>query len=408
MKLIGLREDGGVARRLRVCPGAHGCGDTGRTLGLVDFYFFGHYCYGDMNIVKATRDFEHWLAQRTNIIQNDLRYKHANMKAAVFPFLRATYYRWAQMWPKVCPELAKAPQVLAVGDLHVENFGTWRDVEGRLIWGVNDFDEAHPMAYVNDLVRLAVSAHLAAEAGHLPLKQKGICDSILEGYRDGLQEHGRPFVLEEEHGWLRTMALNELRDPVHFWAKMDALTTVKQEVPLSALDAIQQLLPAHDLECRITHRVVGLGSLGHARYVALASWNGGRIAREAKAEVSSACYWANGGQGPAEILYQAIISRAVRCMDPFVQLRGRWTVRRLSPHCCRVELSTLKVQGEEMRLLHAMGWETANIHLGTRSARKPILGHIKKQKGKWLHHATAAMLDSVRDDWKTWKKEGYE
>jgi len=32
--------------------------------------------------------------------------------------------------------------VLAVGDLHVENFGTWRDAEGRLIWGVNDFDES--------------------------------------------------------------------------------------------------------------------------------------------------------------------------------------------------------------------------------------------------------------------------
>jgi uncharacterized protein (DUF2252 family) len=24
----------------------------------------------------------------------------------------------------------------------VENFGAWRDVEGRLIWGINDFDEA--------------------------------------------------------------------------------------------------------------------------------------------------------------------------------------------------------------------------------------------------------------------------
>ena len=31
---------------------------------------------------------------------------------------------------------------LSVGDLHVENFGTWRDSEGRLIWGINDFDEA--------------------------------------------------------------------------------------------------------------------------------------------------------------------------------------------------------------------------------------------------------------------------
>jgi uncharacterized protein (DUF2252 family) len=76
----------------------------------------------------------------------------------------------------VCPELSKGPHILAVGDLHVENFGTWRDSEGRLIWGVNDFDEAYPLSYANDLVRLAVSAHLAVEAGHLPLKRKDICD----------------------------------------------------------------------------------------------------------------------------------------------------------------------------------------------------------------------------------------
>jgi hypothetical protein len=67
-----------------------------------------------------------------------------------------------------------------------------------------------------------------------------------------------------------------------------------------------------------------------------------------------------------------------------VQLRGRWIVRRLGPHCARVELADLKAQGEESRLLHAMGWETANIHLGTRFARKAILRHLQKQKGSWL------------------------
>jgi len=361
-----------------------------------------------MNVVKATRQFEEWLAHRTDIVKKDLHLKHANMKAAVFPFLRATYYRWAQNWPKVCPELAKAPPVLAVGDLHVENFGTWRDVEGRLIWGVNDFDEAHPMAYANDLVRLAVSAHLAAELGNLPLKHKDICDSILEGYREGMLEQGRPFVLEETHNWLRQIAVSELRDPVHFWAKMDALPTVKDPAPTSALEAIEHLMPARDLPYRLTHRIAGLGSLGHARYVALAEWHGGKIAREAKALVSSACYWAKGHEGPPEILYQAIITRAVRCLDPFVQLRGRWIVRRLSPHCSRIELADLKAQGEETRLLHAMGWETANVHLGTKSARKAILRHMQKQKGKWLHAATLEMLTAVRNDWKVWKQDGYE
>jgi hypothetical protein len=360
-----------------------------------------------MNIVKATRQFEQWLGHRTDLVKKDLRLKHVNMKAAVFPFLRATYYRWAQIWPKVCPDLANAPHVLAVGDLHVENFGTWRDLEGRLIWGVNDFDEAHPMSYANDLVRLAVSAHLASEAGHLALKEKDICDSILEGYRESLQKGGLPFVLGENNEWLRQIAENELRDPVHFWAKIDALPTVRHEVPISAIDAIDHLMPARELPYRLASRVAGLGSLGHARYVAIAQWNGARVAREAKALVSSACYWAKDDSGPSEILYQTIISRAVRCMDPFVQLRGRWIVRRLSPHCCRIELATLRAPGQELRLLRAMGWETANIHLGTKTARKPILKHLQKQKANWLHQATANMLKAVRDDWKTWGKDGY-
>ena len=97
----------------------------------------------------------------------------------------------------------------------------------------------------------------------------------------------------------------------------------------------------------------------------------------------------------------------MRCPDPFVQLRGRWIVRRLSPHCSRIELATLKRRGAELRLLRAMGWETANIHLGTPSARKAILRHMDKQKGKWLHQATAAMLAAVRSDWDVWKKKGY-
>jgi hypothetical protein len=360
-----------------------------------------------MNIVKATRQFEEWLGHRTGLVKKDLRLKHVSMKAAVFPFLRATYYRWAQIWPKVCPDLAKAPHVLAVGDLHVENFGTWRDVEGRLIWGINDFDEAHPMSYANDLVRLAVSAHLASEAGHLALKEKDICDSILEGYRESLLKGGLPFVLGENNEWLRQIAESDLRDPVHFWAKIDALPTVKHEVPISAIDAIDHLMPARQLPYRLTCRVAGLGSLGHARYVAIADWHGARVAREAKALVSSACYWAKDDSGPSEILYQTIISRAVRCLDPFVQLRGRWIVRRLSPHCSRIELATLRAPGKELRLLRAMGWETANIHLGTRTARRPILKHMQKQKSQWLHRATDDMLKAVREDWKTWGKDGY-
>ena len=360
-----------------------------------------------MNVVKATRQFEAWLAERTHIDKNGLRLKHARMKAELFSFFRATYYRWAQLWPEICPDLSKAPRVLAVGDLHIENFGTWRDMEGRLIWGVNDFDEAWPMAYAIDLVRLAVSAHLAVEAGRLPLKREDICDAMLEGYREGVLAQGRAFVLGEQHQWLRLVAEGGLRDPVRFWRKMDALPTLRTKAPVSAVDALEHLLPAVGIRYRLAHRIAGLGSLGHARYVAIADWHGGHIAREAKALVQSSAWWAQNNEGPADILYQTIINRAVRCPDPFVQLRGRWIVRRLAPDCSRIELASLRAPDIELRLLRAMGWETANIHLGTTSARKAVLRHIDKQKGKWLHYAAEAMLEAVSSDWVVWKKKGY-
>ncbi len=356
-----------------------------------------------MNIVKATRKFEEWLAQHTVLVKGDLRIKHQRMAEAIFPFFRATFYRWAQIWPDVCPDLAKAPRVLSVGDLHVENFGTWRDLEGRLVWGVNDFDEAAFLAYPYDIVRLAVSAQLAAEAGRLALKPKEACSAILEGYRVSLARGGRAFVLEEENRWLRLIALAELRDPERFWAKMESLPVVREEVAVSAKEALEHLMPEPGLSFRVARRVAGLGSLGHQRLVAIAECHGGKIAREAKALVPSAVHWARGEPGPSEILYHAIISRAVRSRDPFVQLRGRWIVRRLSPHCCRVELASLPADRDELKLLYSMGWETANIHLGSASI-KNIRRHASSLKGNWLATAAKQMLNAVNQDWKDWKK----
>jgi Uncharacterized protein conserved in bacteria (DUF2252) len=356
-----------------------------------------------VNIVKSTRLYEAWLGSHTPLLKDDVRLKHRLMKKAAFPFLRATFYRWMQIWPEVCHDLSAAPRVLGVGDLHVENFGTWRDVEGRLVWGVNDFDEAAVVPYTNDLVRLASSALLAIEGGHLSLKPKDACAVILHGYRKSLVEHGLPFVLEEEHRWLRQIALNELRDPVLFWQKMENLPRVKGEIPTSAQDALEHLLPERGLDYRVVSRVAGMGSLGRIRLVALADCNGGKVAREAKALAPSAIYWAH-GSNQLELLYQVIINRAVRSPDPFVQMRGRWIVRRLSPHCCRIELNVLPKGRDEMKLLFAMGWETANIHLGSRSAVKQIRRHLDRQKQDWLSAAARGMADAVTRDWRVWKK----
>src|ERR1035438_597682 len=105
------------------------------------------------DIRQATVSYDNWMRSCTTVILSDLRLKHEQMKEGPFLFLRGTFYRWAQMWPSVCADLCDAPQVLAVADLHVNSFGTWRDVEGRLCWGVDDFDESY-------------SARIKMKAGH--------------------------------------------------------------------------------------------------------------------------------------------------------------------------------------------------------------------------------------------------
>jgi hypothetical protein len=346
-----------------------------------------------MKIAKATSKYEAWLARRLKIIDPDLQFKHEQMRSAVFPFLRATYYRWAQIWADVCGTAAIAPKVLAVGDLHVENFGTWRDVEGRLIWGINDFDETWQLPYTNDLIRLATSALLA----EIECDAKAGIAALLKGYLDGLEAGGRPIALAEHHPALRAMATARLKDPELFWEKLHALPELEEDVPAGATKAIARWMPQSGLHWRVVHRVAGLGSLGRQRFVALAEWHGGSIAREAKALAPSACWWAEQGEGTAPIHYQEILDRSVRCLDPFVHVRQKWIVRRLAPDCSRIELNQLPRERDETRLLHAMGWETANVHLGSAKARV-LLADLKKRPQGWLLAAARAMEKAVRAD----------
>lgn len=357
-----------------------------------------------MDVLEATRSYEAWLGRKTALHRPDLELKHARMAHSPFEFLRATFYRWAQLWPELCPELTAAPALLAVGDLHLENFGTWRDREGRLVWGINDFDEACRLPYTVDLVRLATSACLANLAGSLSLDLKSGCAALLEGYRESLETGGRAFVLAEENEWLRETACGELRDPERFWRKIRALPDVDGPIPDGALRAVESALPEPEVAYRLARRSAGLGSLGRQRYVALADWNGGHIARETKPLVPSAWGWARGAEGPQRTHYREIVSRAVRCPDPCLRPVGRWVVRRLSPDCCKIDVAGLSRERDEARLLRAMGWETANVHLGTRSAAAAVIRDLTARPAGWLEEATLRMAEATLGDWKLFRK----
>ena len=356
-----------------------------------------------MTIREATARYEAWLGEHLTLIPQDLALKHQSMREAVFPFLRATYYRWAQQWSEVCEEAAAAPAVLSVGDLHVENFGTWRDNEGRLVWGINDFDEAWWLPYTSDLVRLAASALLADRENDLAIDPNRVDVAILEGYQEALECGGSPIVLAEHHGALREMAVERLKNPVRFWEKLEAQTSPVKKVPGTARKVIERALPEPDLECRWAHRRAGLGSLGRERFVAIAEWRGAKIVREAKAAAPSACRWAEKGGGTAKILGEEALECAVRCPDPFVHIRKGWVVRRLAADCSRIELSALPREHDEHRLLRAMGFETANVHLGSRRA-SAIKKDLSRRSTGWLRRAAKWMVEAVEQDWKAWRR----
>ncbi|HEV2455940.1 MAG TPA: DUF2252 family protein [Verrucomicrobiae bacterium] len=355
-----------------------------------------------MDIKQATTAYETWLAGKIPLIAADLKLKHERMSEGVFPFLRATFYRWPQLWPENCPKLVDAPVALAVGDLHVENFGTWRDLEGRLVWGVNDFDEVCEMPFAVDLVRLATSALLAAGDGISACKPADVCAAILAGYTEAIQNGGQPFVLAERHHGLRALALNELRDPVRFWDKLNQWPAAKN-VPAGVKAFLACALPKNAVPEKIIHRQAGLGSLGRRRFTMIAQWRGGYVAREVKALVPSAWHWGETRQS-SKIFYTTIITRAVRITDHTVFAQRQWLVRRLAPDCSRIELNQLPQKRDEVKLLRAMGFETANIHLGTPKAVPGIVAYLRKRPSRWLLEAAQAMERATINDWKQWRK----
>jgi uncharacterized protein (DUF2252 family) len=71
------------------------------------------------NIRDATPRYEAWLRTRVHVVDDDLDYKHEAMRESCFAFLRATCCRWVDQFRLECSDLAGAPVVTAIGDLHL-------------------------------------------------------------------------------------------------------------------------------------------------------------------------------------------------------------------------------------------------------------------------------------------------
>jgi Uncharacterized protein conserved in bacteria (DUF2252) len=355
---------------------------------------------------EVTASYERWRERRIPIVAEDLALKHEKFRESPFVLFRGTYYRFYEQFERLLPELASAPAVVAVGDLHVENFGTWRDRDARLAWGVNDLDEIDLLPYTIDLVRLASSAVLAAHAGHLELDHDRVCEAIESGWREQIaQRHPHPFVLGERHAHLYRLAREAIVDPVVFEKRIKALPAFERALPKPAARMLAQVVPGREFRPALSRRVAGVGSLGSRRIVAHAEVDGGLTVREAKQVPGPASMWANPNRTQIGGLPGAVDSARGVAGDPWRRQSRKWVLRPLAPDATRLNLSSLRRKHNELEVLHSMGQETANIHLIQLAGAAPTKAVRRDHEARptsWLHDAADVMVKQVEDDYKAW------
>jgi hypothetical protein len=375
---------------------------------------------------EASESYERWLGNWVELDRIALAAKQKKMAESDFAFLRATFYRWISRWLEAAENntdknsVFAAPTVLSIGDIHLENFGIWRDRDGRLAWGVNDFDEACELPYTQDLLRLAVSVQLASQdEPELHLSREEALTAILSGYRAAMLaglDKANPIVLAEENDWLRTIALEQIKDAGKFWKKEQdikkSVPLTPEEVPEDVYSTLRVLWPdplpdavSHPAQnLRWYRRQAGLGSLGRPRYGLFGLWRGGIIAREAKALVPSAYYWASKKQ-PIRPHIGQVLTKSVRSPDPLQGIVDQWLVRRIAPDCIKLEITELETLSKA-KMLEAMGREIANVHLGCASPaiaeaiRRDLLQR-EAHTPNWLSTNADKLAVNVRKDRKS-------
>ena len=353
------------------------------------------------NIKQSVRTYESWMRKELGreLVEKDLATKHAKMGESPFVFLRGTFFRWAETILEVCPDLARAPTALTVGDIHLENFGTWRDDDGRLVWGVNDFDEAAEMPFAIDLVRLATSAVLAKPDRAMTTSE--ICAAILEGYAQGL-DAPNAIVLDRDWAWLRELVVVSDKARSRFWKKIEKCEHTS--APQRYVEALASAMPEAKLKMRTAPRTAGTGSLGRPRWIGVCEWRGAPVVREVKVILASAWPPGRQGTGAEQAMRNDAIARGrFRANDPWYRLKANLLVRRLSPNNRKLEAEGGDIDLLTPDMLRAMGLELANVHLGTGNRRAAIVRDLERREADWLRTNAKQAAAAVTRDYQDWK-----
>jgi hypothetical protein len=360
------------------------------------------------DIVEATTSYERWRRSRIPVVEPDLERKHERMAASPFLLLRGTYYRFLQQFEDLEPAVSKAPAAVAVADLHIENFGTWRDHDARLVWGINDYDEVDIQPYTIDLVRLATSAVLAIRAEHLRINPDAACAAIMAGWREQVDHSGPlPFVLAERHSQLLRFASEAFESPLRFARGLDKLPAFAEPLPRRAERLLEETAPWNGFVPSLHARTAGVGSLGSRRIVARGVLAGGLIVREAKQIPGPASMWLHPNRKRPRGLPELIADARGAAADPWRRQTAKWVVRPLAPDATRLDLASLRRKHDEEAVLRSTGAEAGNVHLTAHPAASgsaALRRHADRRPADWLRTAAEKMAALTERDYDVWRE----
>jgi uncharacterized protein (DUF2252 family) len=148
-----------------------------------------------------------------------LSMKYSLMRQSAFAFLRGTCHLF---YERLQPGsvLDTAPNTWMCGDMHLENFGSYKGDNRLVYFDINDFDEACLAPGLYEIVRLLTSVLVAASDLHLTHAQAlALCHTAVDAYGAALC-FGKARWIEQEtaEGMVR-----ELFESLHKRSRVDHL-----------------------------------------------------------------------------------------------------------------------------------------------------------------------------------------
>ncbi|MGZ0151420.1 DUF2252 family protein [Kribbella sp. WER1] len=336
-----------------------------------------------MTVQAETAAYEKWLADRIPVVPEDLELKHRELAGDPLRFLRGTYYLWLKRVAVLTPALLDGPQVPIVGDLHVENFGTWRDHRGVRRWGVNDFDELAWGPPTLDLLRLAVSAVLTPE---VTISPKRICRVLLDAWTTA--KPGRAEDLADSGAkHLRALVPKPSSAGKYYGKLRDGAAADPSSLPAVVRKA------ASVPDATWHRRQAGTGSLGHPRMVAV----GAGLAREVKLVGPATADYVDVGLQPDDLLYGRILS-TLRGPDPMRRIAG-WQLRALSPDVVRITIESLRPRSVEL-VLTSMARAALDVHGAVPHHLRDARRYVGTLADDWLLTATRRLAADTTAQYK--------